>query len=153
MIVADFWEMFEELLNWTIEEHPQTSELIERLSDRGTACYVITFARLLTSLYLRENAETLIHFLPDGAGDMHTFVTQNVEPLGQEADHVQVVALAQQTELNLKVIYLDRQSHEDSSFSFEFIHADPTTSSDAQSSTDVITLLYRPGHYDILYTA
>lgn len=78
MIVADFWEMFEELLNWTIEEHPQTSELIERLSDRGTACYVITFARLLTSLYLRENAETLIHFLPDGAGDMHTFVTQNV---------------------------------------------------------------------------
>lgn len=77
--------------------------------------------------------------------------------MGEESDHVHITALSDALGIPIRVVYLDRSSCDTGGVSVN--HHDfmplagdlPSASCNAQKSIPFITLLYRPGHYDILY--
>lgn len=77
--------------------------------------------------------------------------------MGEESDHVQITALSDALGVPIRVVYLDRSSCENNSINVNHHDFIPTSrevgNSDVSKTTNrpSITLLYRPGHYDILY--
>ena len=99
------------------------------------------------------------------ASPVDAYVRRHVEPLGEDADHVCAVACAAALGLPITVVYLDRSSggggggggggaaeagDESAANAFAF---DPDPPSAGGPLPPRVTLLYRPGHYDILYPA
>jgi ubiquitin thioesterase protein OTUB1 len=77
--------------------------------------------------------------------------------MGEESDHVHITALSDALGVPIRVVYLDRSSCDSGGVSVnhhDFVPAVgdlPNASSSSVAVTPFITLLYRPGHYDILY--
>lgn len=77
--------------------------------------------------------------------------------MGEESDHVHITALSDALGVPIRVVYLDRSSCDAGGVSVN--HHDflpgagdlPISSGSSEKSNPFITLLYRPGHYDILY--
>jgi ubiquitin thioesterase protein OTUB1 len=77
--------------------------------------------------------------------------------MGEESDHVHITALSDALGVPIRVVYLDRSSCDSGGVSVN--HHDfiptvgdlPNASGSSETVTPFITLLYRPGHYDILY--
>merc|ERR1711860_252228 len=98
--------------------------------------------RLLTSKYLQEKADFYQAFMEDGK-TVKEFCNLEVEPMFNESDHIHIGALVQSAGIKVRVIYLDRgESDKVSTHDFP---------DENQSQPPDIHLLYRPGHYDILY--
>lgn len=80
--------------------------------------------------------------------------------MGEESDHVHITALSDALGVTIRVVYLDRSScDKDGGVSVNHHDFVPTPSDGATADTSdtgsepnpFIFLLYRPGHYDILY--
>lgn len=77
--------------------------------------------------------------------------------MGEESDHVHITALSDALGVPIRVVYLDRSSCDSGGVSVnhhDFVPAVgdlPNASGSSETVTPFITLLYRPGHYDILY--
>lgn len=67
-------------------------------------------------------------------------VLQEVEPMCKESDHIHIIALAQALSVSIQVEYMDRGEGGTTN-----PHIFP------EGSEPKVYLLYRPGHYDILY--
>lgn len=67
--------------------------------------------------------------------------------MGLESDNIHIIALAKAAGVPLRVIYMDR-SEQCSLTTHDFSGRDDENSS---TSKPMITMLYRPGHYDLLY--
>lgn len=65
----------------------------------------------------------------------------------RESDNIHITALSQATGVPVRVIYMDHS--EKSSLTIHEFGGSETSSSD--EFQPMITLLYRPGHYDLLY--
>lgn len=78
--------------------------------------------------------------------------------MGEESDHVHITALSDALGVPIRVVYLDRSSCDSAGVSVnhhDFIPAVgglPNASGSTETVSPFITLLYRPGHYDILYS-
>lgn len=145
-------EMFhEELVDLIdfIATKPNESDLHEKLTDENsTSDYCTWFLRVITSCYLKADPDRFIYFL-DNANclDVATFCAREVDPMGKECGMVQVLALAEAMGVKVQIEYLDGRelSSEGKLVAHNF------GNSDNQDDRLEITLLYRPGHYDILY--
>ena len=62
--------------------------------------------------------------------------------MGIESDHIHIIALTSTTNITVQVEYMDRGGNETKVNSHRFPD---------DGSTPSIYLLYRPGHYDVLY--
>lgn len=75
--------------------------------------------------------------------------------MGEESDHVHIIALSDALGVPVRVVYLDRSSCENGSVKVNHHDFVPSSlssvSGDGSEINPYITLLYRPGHYDILY--
>lgn len=89
--------------------------------------------------------------------------------MGEESDHVHITALSDALGVPIRVVYLDRSSCDAGGVSVnhhDFIPNPPSggdlplaaataTAAGGSGGSEIIkpfiTLLYRPGHYDILY--
>lgn len=78
--------------------------------------------------------------------------------MGEESDHVHITALSDALGVPIRVVYLDRSSCENGGVSVNHHDFVPVTNDlpcanngGAEALNPFITLLYRPGHYDILY--
>lgn len=78
--------------------------------------------------------------------------------MGEESDHIHITALSDALGVPVRVVYLDRSSCDSGGVSVnhhDFIPAAGNSSDASVDSSDTInpsiTLLYRPGHYDIMY--
>ncbi|KAL5221382.1 hypothetical protein ABZP36_026095 [Zizania latifolia] len=117
-------------------------------------CLVVMFFRFVTSGEIQRRAE---FFEPFISGLTNSTVVQfckaSVEPMGEESDHVHIIALSDALGVPIRVMYLDRSSCDAGSLSVnhhDFI-PEANSSEGAAAEKPYITLLYRPGHYDILY--
>lgn len=123
------------------------AQLLKEFQDECTSNYLVTFMRMVTSTQIQSEPETYQPFLthPDTGETMgvNEFCKVVVEILGKEADHVQLTAISQALKVNLKIAYLDGRSQDGRVEFVTFNHAND------QNETP-LTLLYRPGHYDIL---
>ncbi|XP_045133107.1 ubiquitin thioesterase otubain-like isoform X10 [Portunus trituberculatus] len=91
--------------------------------------------------YLESSKEELfeIGFPKFTTEDFHDM---EVEPMYRECDHLHIVALTAAVGVGVRVMYLDR-GEGDALVSHDF----------PEDKEPIIHLLYRPGHYDILYKA
>ncbi len=67
--------------------------------------------------------------------------------MARESDNIHIIALAKAAGVPLRVVYMDR-SEPSTLTTHDFLDTDDENSSHFKP---MITMLYRPGHYDLLY--
>ncbi|XP_027360369.1 ubiquitin thioesterase otubain-like isoform X2 [Abrus precatorius] len=157
----DFFALFLEQLECVIQGKETSishEELLLRSRDQSVSDYVVMFFRFVTSAEIQKRTE---FFEPFILGLTNTTVEQfcksSVEPMGEESDHVHITALSDALGIPIRVVYLDRSSCDTGGVSvnhhdFMPVAGDlPNASCSSEKNDPFITLLYRPGHYDILY--
>ncbi|XP_020262657.1 uncharacterized protein LOC109838641 [Asparagus officinalis] len=165
-----FFEQLESVLQGT-ETSISHEELLQRSRDQSVSDYVVMFFRFVTSGEIRRRSDFFEPFIVGLTNStVDQFCKASVEPMGEESDHVHITALSDALGVPIRVVYLDRSSCEAGVLTVnhhDFIpsvaHPNPLASEQgADASTaettenspppkPFVTLLYRPGHYDILY--
>lgn len=129
------------------EEALQT--VSDRWNDIAASSALIYYFRLLAATYLKANADQYDPFVPDGSG-IQSYCAGTVEPVDREIDQLGIIALAnvllKPVELCLEIAYLDRSPGPHPN-----IYRFPEEDSASAAPENVIYLLFRPDHYDILY--
>ncbi|KAE9595028.1 putative ubiquitinyl hydrolase 1 [Lupinus albus] len=118
----------------------------------------VMFFRFVTSAAIQKRSEFFEPFILGLANTtVEQFCKSSVEPMGEESDHVHITALSDALGVPIRVVYLDRSSCDTGAVSVnhhDFMPVDGDLSNAVASSekkSPFITLLYRPGHYDMLY--
>ncbi|XP_042057315.1 OVARIAN TUMOR DOMAIN-containing deubiquitinating enzyme 1-like isoform X1 [Salvia splendens] len=158
----DFFSLFLEQLESVLsgkEACISHEELVQRSRDQSVSDYVVMFFRFITSGEIRKRLEFYEPFIQGLSNtSVEQFCKSSVEPMGEESDHVHITALSDALGVPIRIVYLDR-SHDDKG-SVSVNHHDFTPSAHKVTDANIggvvalepfITLLYRPGHYDILY--
>lgn len=101
--------------------------------------YSICYLRCCTSTGIKKDREQYAPFLEQ---DIDSFCISEVDPINKEADMVQIQALTTFCKVPIAIHYLD-QNPGDVCNLMEF--------GDKSLVAEPINLLYRPGHYDLLY--
>lgn len=123
----------------TTQEKVQT----ELLEENSTSDYCTWFMRVLTATHLKSDPNRFIPYLEDCYVDIHAFCQKQVEPMAVECTMVSVLALAEVFDVQIKIEYLD--GHDIRNDKLQQHQFGP------EKAETSLTLLYRPGHYDILY--
>ncbi|XP_015276033.1 PREDICTED: ubiquitin thioesterase OTUB1 [Gekko japonicus] len=129
----------EDFHNTQVEKQITVPELLASFNDQSTSDYLVVYLRLLTSGYLQRENKFFEHFI-EGGRSIKEFCQQEVEPMCKESDHIHIIALAQALNVSILVEYMDRGEGGATN-----PHIFP------EGSEPKVYLLYRPGHYDILY--
>lgn len=139
LTIEDFHELFMEVIEG-VEKATDVTDLESKFCDITTSDYMVVYLRLLTSGKLQEKTEFFMNFI-DGGLSVKEFCNQEVEPMGKESDHIHIIALTEALGIHVQVEYMDRgESGTVNHHDFPDDGAQPH-----------VFLLYRPGHYDILY--
>lgn len=137
--LEDFHETFMEVVDVLAKGSSAQEELFKLFNEQGYSDYVVVYLRLITSSELQRDAEFYSNFI-EGDRTIPEFCHQEVEPMYKEIDEIHIVALSTALNVGIRVRYMDRgQSTE--AIAHDFPHG----------SQICVHLLYRPGHYDILY--
>ncbi|XP_048850945.1 ubiquitin thioesterase OTUB1a isoform X1 [Brienomyrus brachyistius] len=136
--IEDFHNALMDLIE-QCEKQPCLEELLAPFNEPGISDYLVVYLRLLTSGYLQREHAFFQHFI-EGGRSVKEFCQQEVEPMSKESDHIHVIALAQALNVSVLVEYMDRGEGGTVN-----PHVFP------EGSEPRVFLLYRPGHYDILY--
>jgi ubiquitin thioesterase protein OTUB1 len=144
---------------------------LANVGEPGYASYLIVFLRLMTSGFLQSHADEFVHFI-DGGRSVKDFCNTDVDPCDREADHLQVQALARALGTGLRVAYLDRvrslggggrspfpptrrtlaKKNQKKKLTTRLQTPGPAVLHDVLEGTaPLMHLLYRPGHFDLLY--
>ncbi|XP_045814397.1 OVARIAN TUMOR DOMAIN-containing deubiquitinating enzyme 1 [Trifolium pratense] len=157
----DFFTLFLEQLEDVIQGKEisiSPEELVLRSRDQSVSDYVVMFFRFVTSAEIQKRSEFFEPFIMGLSNTtVEQFCKSAVEPMGEESDHVHITAISDALGIPIRVVYLDRSSCDTGGVSVnhhDFIPAAgdlPSARGSSDKNNPFITLLYRPGHYDILY--
>ena len=118
--------------------------------DTMSNLFLVTYLRCLCSLELRSHEDEYFPFvlgIAPHCEDVKAFCDSEVDAVSTDADQVQVIALARAWGLRVRIAYLDA-----SPVAACTVHVFPEEEASGGSGTGpVVSLLYRPGHYDIAY--
>jgi len=106
-------------------------------SDKEKGNYLIYFVRFCIAAFLKENS-FLYEVYVDGP--FGNWITSEVEAIDHEADQIQIMACVNYFEIGVRIEYLHPFKNETMKF--------PEDKPDDQI---FITVLFTPGHYDLLY--
>ncbi|KAK0176984.1 hypothetical protein PV328_001080 [Microctonus aethiopoides] len=138
--VEDFHDTFMEVIDkvggGTEANH---AELHKFFNEQGYSDYIVVYLRLITSGQLQKEADFYQNFI-EGDRTVVEFCHQEVEPMYKESDHIHIIAMSTALSTGVRVRYMDRGAGTE-----VVAHDFP------EGSTPAVHLLYRPGHYDILY--
>lgn len=107
-------------------------------SDPSVDGYFVAFMRSCCGAYIRKFSVELQPFIPAEYATIDAFIRNEVDPMYKDCDQIQIVALSRALDVPLKIVYMDQSPGVPSVHSFG-----PEGSR--------VTLLYKPGHYDLLY--
>ena len=105
--------------------------------DKEAGNYLIYFIRFCIAAYLKENS-----YLYEVYVDIpfQNWITNEVEAIDHEADQIQIMACVNYFDIGVKIEYLNPNKNEVMKFP-----------EDMPEKDIFITVLFTPGHYDILY--
>ncbi|CAB4401264.1 cysteine proteinase [Rhizophagus irregularis] len=109
---------------------------------------IVFYLRLITAAYLKLHREEYEPFLGFEFG-MDQFCSSSVEAMDQEADHIHVMALTKALKVPVEIAYMSGSDAMEQVNFHEFYPDDE--GSKGTVTLKPLVLLYRPGHYDILY--
>lgn len=146
--IDGFYDYFYEIVSMIQDGKVKTSEeLLAELDKQSVSDHVVVYLRLLTSYYLQKESEFFANFI-EGSGQIAEFCKREVEPMYKESDHIHIIALCSVLNVSVRVVYMDRGAGgKVNEHDFNPIHSEK----DSETKEPRIHLLYRPGHYDILY--
>ncbi|XP_030760976.1 ubiquitin thioesterase otubain-like [Sitophilus oryzae] len=140
--VEDFYDTYMEVLKRLkdIENIGEAKkELHNVFNDQGYSDYMVVYLRLLTSAQLQKEHDFYSCFI-EGDRTVADFCHQEVEPMYKESDHIHIMAACSALNTGVRVLYMDRGT------------GNNVTKHDLpEGCSPTVHLLYRPGHYDILY--
>lgn len=156
-MVADFWEPFEQILSnlaSMIASNATQDEAIEavraQFNEEGSGSYLVYYVRCITALELLTNSMLYEPFLDQGMTieserEIMMAVSSEIDALGLT---VLIDALMKPANFAVEIVVLERSPGSE----VNTHHYNLDVNGD-QMSNGVPTgyLLYRPGHYDILY--
>lgn len=134
----DFHETFVDTLKAHCESGTVDS-LLETFNNEGMSNYLVVYVRLLTAAQLQQSSEDYLPFVEGLYRDMKEFCDKEVMPVDKEADHLQIKAISECLNFPMKLVYVDQTDGAPNILVFP------------DGATPDVNLLYRPGHYDILY--
>ncbi|XP_047530186.1 ubiquitin thioesterase otubain-like [Vanessa atalanta] len=145
--VEDFYETFMEVIQRVGEQAGGSleelgsirEELHDKFNKQGYSDYIVVYLRLITSGQLQTQHDFYQNFI-EGSRTVTEFCRQEVEPMYKESDHIHIIALSNALNVGVRVRYMDRGEG-----SQVIAHDFP------DGAKPLVHLLYRPGHYDILY--
>jgi|EP00505_MAST-04D_sp_SCG-Rhode-Island_P005645 ubiquitin thioesterase protein OTUB1 len=140
--VSDFHENYVDVLNEIAGV--STAELETILRDAGNDQYTVYFARLVTSAYMQSHPDEFLAFcMAMGHADIQSYCKSQVEGAYVDADQLQITALTNSFQVHTRIAYLDGSSGDLNHHDFP--------EDKASAGVAEVCLLYRPGHYDLLY--
>eukprot|EP01080_Neovahlkampfia_damariscottae_P004504 gene4504-7884_t len=98
--------------------------------------YIVCFLRLVVSAYIQLHKDDYLPFLFE-FNTIEEFCRKEVEPMGKEADNIHISAMTSKLPICVQIEYLDSQNQNSLKF--------------PENQEPKVFLLFRPGHYDILY--
>lgn len=139
------YEDFAEEFFTTLQEAPSPDWLAEEWQTSPYRSHsLVVLLRLLASAHLRLNAPDYEPFLweVEGAeGGMVQFCQRWVECMGVESDQIHIIAVSRALRCDIEIAYLDSSEGKLDRIKFP-----------ADNSRGItVHVLYRPGHYDLLY--
>ncbi|KAI5077664.1 hypothetical protein GOP47_0007488 [Adiantum capillus-veneris] len=148
----DFLASFTEQLDAVQDVTLSVDKLVDNCRDQAISDSVVMFFRFITSGEIRKRADFFEPFIFGTSGmAVQQFCRTSVEPMGEESDHVHITALSDALGVPIRIVYLD-SSVGDGGKTVEVNFHDFIPSELSQEKVKPpVMLLYRPGHYDILY--
>lgn len=143
--IESFHDMFVELLEGLTSMNRET--LLSMFQEDGSGDYYTWYMRALCACSMRRNSNRFFPFIDDGLSrDMKAYCEREVEPMGKEVEQVQIIALAEYMGLGINIHYLDGRP-----FDAQEGLSEIKLPENSAANAITVHLLYRPGHYDILY--
>lgn len=154
LVFEDALDLLADMLNAiAVPGDPLTLTALEgNARDDVPSNMIVMFLRLLTSAEMKTRADFFAPFVLDDEPSVSAFCARRVEPMGEEADHAHAVALADALGVSARVVYLDLSPGVEAN-AIDFDPAGGVVGAATNASPPRVTLLYRPGHYDIVYEA
>ncbi|KFY26163.1 hypothetical protein V491_01431 [Pseudogymnoascus sp. VKM F-3775] len=161
-----FEDMREEVLNLlrdlaaTVHLRPPSdadSIILQRFNDEEVSNAIIYYFRLLASAWLKANSVTYRDFIPDGLG-VENYSKNLIEPAKTEIGHLGMTllidVLMKPVGIVIEIVYLDRR--EGAEVNSHIIQPENESGTPIHAGAPIVHLLYRhllyrPGHYNILY--
>jgi ubiquitin thioesterase protein OTUB1 len=151
LVFEDFEVYFVEFLESIRNGSTNLLNLHQALSDKSLYDYYVMYLRFLISGYIRTSGPIFeMYFESDH--DLRAFCTREVEPIDAEADQIQMISLFNVLEIPVRIFYVDNSGQPlPTVFSLPDLDNGSKDKVLASQNDYLIQLLYRPGHYDILY--
>ncbi|RHZ60421.1 hypothetical protein Glove_353g6 [Diversispora epigaea] len=146
-VYEDFYDVFEGHLRTIGEGGHDGDTLLSIFQTDEISNQIVLYLRFITAAYLKKYRDEYEPFLDFDFG-MDDFCSKFVEVMDQEADHIHVIALTKALKVPVEVAYMSGSSSMDQVNFHEFY---PEETEKGVNSPKPLVLLYRPGHYDILY--
>jgi len=143
-VEEDLCTAMRRLVDSILDKTRGPNEFFAMMNDVYYAAYYIALLRHLCSAFLVVNQHLYMPFLPDEYNTMEDFVAEEIETVNREVDHLGITALVNAMAIPIRIEYMDRGAR------LQHIDFKPDDMPDAEPH---ILLLYRPGHYEILYKA
>ncbi|KAI9356562.1 peptidase C65 Otubain-domain-containing protein [Zopfochytrium polystomum] len=146
IVTEDFFEPFDEAL-----KAESVDALLEKFQIEYISDTIVCYLRLVTAATLKLNEDLYSAFILDKYPTLNDFIGAEVEPMNIEADHIHIVAMVNAFGVNVLVDNLDLSAGTNMNV-HDFSPFEPFEGEAAAGAKEkVIELLYRPGHYDLLY--
>ncbi|KAL4491901.1 hypothetical protein ABPG72_006156 [Tetrahymena utriculariae] len=143
MVLDDFYEPMIEKLELLTKPEFSHNELMSIFIEKYISDSLVMYLRFMTSGYLKMNAVLFENYIDNGM-TIEKFCACEVDPIDKEADQIPIMALISYLNVPIKIIYLDSNINK--------INPDVIILPEGTEESKVfVTLLYRPGHYDIVY--
>ncbi|MEW5302734.1 MAG: hypothetical protein WDW38_004155 [Sanguina aurantia] len=145
-----------QLASMTRVRDPTTQEMLElKFREDEHSNNVVMLMRFITSAEIQRREDFFLPFIlgmyDDAPQAVDLFCHKLVEPMGEESDHIHIVAITDALKVAVRVVYLDNSGPsgggEASVNSHDFVPEGLPP-----GTVPRVHLLYRPGHYDILYS-
>jgi len=150
---TDFLEITTSILRQTVTpdltgEKLTVETLLETFQTVEVSNSVVLYLRLLTSAQMRADPDSYQPFLLDFQMEPVDFCKSYVEPIGTEADDIQIAALSRALGTTIQIAKLQDQPMGNKEFNFE-----PFGIHRGSRDSGPIVLLRRPGHFELLYSS
>lgn len=140
-------EVFDSILNAIERGERDDSFLVALFNDEYNSNTILCHFRFLTSAWIKLNAHRYSAFLPMDM-PIDRYCSTQIDPVKTEIDGIGLQALVdgviEGSGLVVEILYLDRSEGD---------AVTPHVLTQTRPGVGAIRLLYRPGHYDLLYRA
>ncbi len=147
LIFDDVYEVVEEKMKAVKNGEYDEMMLLTIFQTDEISNRIVWYLRLITAAYLKIHRVEYEPFL-EFEVEMDQYCSKYVEVMDQEADHIHVIALTKALKVPVEIAYM---SGSDTMEQVNFHEFYPDEASKGDITLKPLVLLYRPGHYDILY--